>query len=837
MAPEQVYLDRLDGVSMAGIDRQEYLRRPFLLPADVLLFAVTELADHVRERLDCADDDFAITRPGMRSFSRIVDRETATLLEEFRQPSPLAEAILRYCIQNALDPHEVLETAFPVLVSLSEAAFLVPADSPLAEGISASYGPGQLVAGYEVRRLIQVLEDTELYQAQAPDSAVVALKITRPEPSLVTVLALSREAAILEHLNGICSPRLVEFGSFRDRLFIASSWLPGVSINIRAQELRAAVTSTWRQELHRLCCRLIDAYSELHRRGVVHSDIHPRNVLVDADDSVSVLDYGLSRLVGRADLDQAYRTGLAWYMEPEMAESVLRKQKPPPASFAGEQYAVAALVYFLICGEHYLTAAAEKDALYREILDGSPPPFTRHGFESWLEVEAVLSRALAKTPQQRYESMATFGDAFRQAQPPKSRGKLVAFQREQLRRAWVKDILNNTAFDPLPYDELFPQPPTASIYFGAAGLVWFLYRAAQVREDAHLLAAADLWSRRIMSRIENPGSFDAPGRGITQEEIGPASLYLRQCGMHYVNALVSHSRGELSSTARQVQAFIESSKAEDAVAELVYGRSGVLVGGSMMLDILHWTPQLDAKPLLDYLQEEVSSLWTYLHRSPAIGENHASPHLGIAHGWAGMLYAQLLAHNALRLRPPAAIHDRLEQLANYAEPTGRGISWLGTVLHPDQTSETLAHAPGWCSGSAGYVFLWTLADEIFQEERYRVLAEKAAWHAWEHPDRFPNLCCGLTGRAFALLRYYRHTGERAWLVKAQQLAELAFSPFDTSFEWNALTLSLFRGAIGPALLAIELECPERALMPVFDSEGWPSYGTPGVEKGRVLKCA
>lgn len=823
-------MDRLDGASKTEIDRQEYLRKPFLLPPDVLLFSVTELADHVRERLDCDQDDFAITRPGMRSLSRIVDRETAKLLEEFRQPSPLAEAILRYCRKNALDPYEVLQTAFPVLVSLSEVAFLVPADSPLAESVSASYGPGQLVAGYEVRRLIQVLEDTELYQAQAPDSTVVALKITRPEPALVTTLALRREVAILEHLRGISSPRLVEFGSFRDRLFIATSWLSGVPISMRAQELRTAATPTWRQKLHRLCCRLIDAYSDLHRHGVVHGDIHPRNVLVDAHDSVFVLDYGLSRLVGRTDLEHAYRSGLAWYMEPEMAEAVLREQKPPPASFAGEQYAVAALIYFLICGEQVLTSVAEKDVLYREILDASPPPFTRRSFESWPEVEAVLCRALAKTPQQRYKSMTAFGDAFRQAQPPKSQRGLVDFKWERFRQEWVQDILNHTAFDPLPYDELFPRPPTASIYFGAAGLVWFLYRAAQVREDAHLLAAADLWSRRIMSRIESPGSFDAPAPGLTQEQIGQASLYLRQCGVHYVNALVSYSRGELLLTSRHVQAFMKSLQAGDGVAELLYGRSGILVGGSMMLDILQLTPQLDAKPLLDYLQQEVSSLWTVLHRLPAIGENRALAHLGIAHGWAGILYAQLLMHNALQLRPPTAIHDRLEQLANYAEPAGRGVSWLGTVQHPGQTTETLAHAPGWCSGSAGYVFLWALADEIFREERYRELAEKAAWHAWEHPDRFPNLCCGLTGRAFALLRYYRHTGERAWLVRAQQLAGLAFSPFDSSFDWNALTLSLFRGALGPALLSIELERPERARMPVFDPEGWPSFGTLGVER-------
>src|ERR1017187_8368600 len=58
---------------------------------------------------------------------------------------------------------------------------------------------------------------------------------------------------------------------------------------------------------------------------------------------------------------------------------------------------------------------------------------------------------------------------------------------------------------------------------------------------------------------------------------------------------------------------------------------------------------------------------------------------------------------------------------------------------------------GWCNGSAGFVFTWTLAHQLLGEARYLELAEKAAWNAWELREGLGNLCCGLVGQAYALL--------------------------------------------------------------------------------------
>src|SRR5262249_27756510 len=142
---------------------------------------------------------------------------------------------------------------------------------------------------------------------------------------------------------------------------------------------------------------------------------------------------------------------------------------------------------------------------------------------------------------------------------------------------------------------------------------------------------------------------------------------------------------------------------------------------------------------------------------PPVGEKSALGYLGIAHGWAGLLYAAMCWCRASGREVTPAMQERLQQLARCAEPTGRGVRWRRTTR-----GRTPDYMPGWCNGTAGFVQLWTLSSSMLREERYRMLAEKAAWNAWEEPDTVANLCCGLAGRAYGLLNLYRASGDREW---------------------------------------------------------------------------
>ena len=129
-------------------------------------------------------------------------------------------------------------------------------------------------------------------------------------------------------------------------------------------------------------------------------------------------------------------------------------------------------------------------------------------------------------------------------------------------------------------------------------------------------------------------------------------------------------------------------------------------------------------------------------------------------------------------------------------------------------------AASWCNGAAGQVHLWTLAHRRWNRCGFDDLADRAAWTAYEWaPDATGDLCCGLAGRAYALLCRYKETGERLWLARARALADRA--AVRPPMEVHRRD-SLYHGEVGIAVLAAELQCPEFASMPVFESEGWPN---------------
>ena len=165
--------------------------------------------------------------------------------------------------------------------------------------------------------------------------------------------------------------------------------------------------------------------------------------------------------------------------------------------------------------------------------------------------------------------------------------------------------------------------------------------------------------------------------------------------------------------------------------------------------------------------------------------------------------------------PPAGVEERLTQLSELAEPAGRGLRFP-MRLRTRGSYKPTDYSSSWCNGSAGQVFLWTQAHRRFHHDSYRVLAERAAWYAWEQSIDFDSLCCGLAGNAYALLNLYRYTREEVWLERARQLTDRAVAMTRASEMPN----SLYKGTLGVAVLAADILVPEQAAMPMFEAEGW-----------------
>ena len=191
------------------------------LPEDVLLIAAADLAPDVRERAEFQDGDYAITRPRSRTPSRVINAETAALLQEFRTPSTIEDAVIRFARTRSIDPETTLTQAFPALRQLVRDRVLVLSDSDEAQPIKASLAPRDRVDGFEVVAIVQVLEDTEVYQVRR-DGLVSALKLLRTSAGPGGADALAREQTLLAHLDGRVNAAVRASGSWQTRPYLAT---------------------------------------------------------------------------------------------------------------------------------------------------------------------------------------------------------------------------------------------------------------------------------------------------------------------------------------------------------------------------------------------------------------------------------------------------------------------------------------------------------------------------------------------------------------------------------------------------------------------------------------
>ena len=355
------------------------------------------------------------------------------------------------------------------------------------------------------------------------------------------------------------------------------------------------------------------------------------------------------------------------------------------------------------------------------------------------------------------------------------------------------------------------EAPTASLQNGAAGFAYALLRLACAGDDEELLALADVWSQRARSVVRLPAAFINEELEITPATFGTISLSHCETGVHFTDALVASARWDDGVTAASIGEFIRCLRQPSEHLDVSFGASGNLVGCAL----LHAALRVDQRADVLLAGDELSArLLAAIEEHPPIPEDTELRMLGVAHGWGGLLYSVLLWAEATDAKPPASVEERLDELAALGVRAGRGLLWPAAVGgEPDGLSSS------WCNGAAGLTHLWALAHRHSGDSKHATLAERAAWAAVEAPDGIADLCCGLAGRAYAALAAYKLTRDEAWLTRAYDLTQRAA----VSVRRYALRRdSLYKGELGIAVLAAELQRPLESCMPAFEADGWAS---------------
>ena len=638
------------------------------------------------------------------------------MIRQFEKPSTIAQAVARFSRsqprgQEEIAAEQILEDALPLLRSLIRDGLLVEAGSNQSSPAKESLTAGDNVDEWAVARCIQSLEDTELYLVSTAGGQWGALKIARPNDAGAEEM-LQREADLLRGNPVKCMPELTASGRWRERLYIVTEWISGANAESVAAEIREGGDRDLRQQLHVLGMSILAAYRDLHEGGVLHGDIHPRNLLVDPNGRVIVLDFGLATRSDEAF--RIHRGGIGFYYEPEFARAALDDLPAPPASFAGEQYALAAMLYLFVTGSHTQDFKLERIEMLGQIAKGSMMPFAQRGIESWPALEKTLNKALSREPADRYPSTREFAQAWRDAGPtepppaahPKPDSKLREIRRQ---------VLRQSAIDGGWMREGFKTPPTLPINNGAAGLAYALLRISCATDDGELLATADAWAIRAAAAIDSAEAFESKNEASQATSVGLASLHYQRPGVYLVGALIAAARGDLATQCRATHNFVvwgrEALQEADPPIDLTLGLAGSLLAGALLFDAMQ-EPLHSLKAsncsweLLSFGQDLFAQLWTILDGYAPAGEAPGLTGLAVAHGWAGLLYASLAWNAAAGSTITDSLKQRLDQLAGRAEPVARGLHWPS--IHS-------ASFPSWCNGSAGQVFLWTEAHKASGE--------------------------------------------------------------------------------------------------------------------------
>jgi Protein kinase domain len=253
--------------------------------------------------------------------------------------------------------------------------------------VTVAISPGATFGGYRVESLVARGGMGVVYRAidlslQRP----VALKLIAPELAederfRARFLKEPRLAASLDHPSIV---PIFEAGEREGRLYLVMRWVEGT-------DLRRLLDADGKLDPERtiaILMQIADALDATHRRGLVHRDVKPANILLDEDEHAYLADFGITRELEGDTADGGGIVGTTDYLAPEQ----IRGEELDGRT---DRYALACALYECLAGSPPFRRATEAETLWAHLRE-PPPPLRQHP-----ALDGVMRRALAKEPDER----------------------------------------------------------------------------------------------------------------------------------------------------------------------------------------------------------------------------------------------------------------------------------------------------------------------------------------------------------------------------------------------------------------------------------------------------
>jgi serine/threonine protein kinase len=271
---------------------------------------------------------------------------------------------------------------------------------------------GAAVAGYTIKKEVGEGGTSAVYLAEHPNHGTVALKVLREKlrQDKTAVARFLREAkygARVKHPNVV---ETIEIGDDNGLHFLAIEWAEGEILERYAKQ-NAPLP---KDEVATIVSQIAAGVQAAHDANIVHRDLKPENVMYDPKTRrVKLLDFGIATDTQAPSDERLTRAGFfvgtLMYIAPEALSGEI-------VTAAADQYSLATIAYFLLTRCLPYTAKAPRE-MFTQLLTMPPIPLKDAGeggsdLNFAPELDAVVMRALSRSPAARYPSVMAFANAF-----------------------------------------------------------------------------------------------------------------------------------------------------------------------------------------------------------------------------------------------------------------------------------------------------------------------------------------------------------------------------------------------------------------------------------------
>jgi predicted Ser/Thr protein kinase len=275
---------------------------------------------------------------------------------------------------------------------------------------SAYLAPGDVLTGrYEIVRELGRGGFSVVYLARDRElDSLVAVKLLVPPPAGAQVARerMRREVQVvrgLAHANIVGVHDFLEEGTWS---FVVMEYVDGPDLAVRVRD-RGLLSA---DEAARLGTDVAGALATAHHRGILHRDVKPQNILLDATGRARLTDFGAARLEGQATVT---RTGALVGTLPYLAPEVVAGAR---ADARADVYGLGLTLYYGVTGR--LPDAASPHLPPSPAEEGHHPRARRTDLPVWLD--AIVARATSSDPTRRYHSATSLLDALGERDPDRT---------------------------------------------------------------------------------------------------------------------------------------------------------------------------------------------------------------------------------------------------------------------------------------------------------------------------------------------------------------------------------------------------------------------------------